>query len=223
MKKLLEDILESLDFKKYILDETKEISVYTKRSTVDLVHSAFVILDITTFQTSYVLADLQFLILSLLETNSSSPQLEKNTTLILLLEHKDKQQDIHKKVSEIEEDQYYFKKQVLFYTAEEKKLLLKSIDFESLINSLETILYDQEKFINYSEGKDKGLYSIVSRTYSKLPFLTIQRAAHTRPDIRHAIDSQLNSKNLLNLRDLLLSIALDENKISDWFLDEEIL
>lgn len=101
--------------------------------------------------------------------------MEKNTSLVVLLETTERDSNFNRKVFDIEENKYNFKKYVITYTQDQLEQL-QDIDSQEgdLLKKINEIIYDKDEFIAFkSNPMEDSLYNIVSKLYIKLPFLKL--------------------------------------------------
>lgn len=101
--------------------------------------------------------------------------MEKNTSLVVLLETTERDSNFNRKVFDIEENKYNFKKYVITYTQDQLEQL-QDIDSQEgdLLKKTNEIIYDKDEFIEFkSNPMEDSLYNIVSKLYIKLPFLKL--------------------------------------------------
>jgi len=119
-------------------------------------------------------------LLKIIETKQTLVGLEKNLSLLVLLEvdSLDISKEISSLIYDIEEDPYDFKKYVLVYTNEQVSLLesYKGTSEGDIIPYINNILNNSHffaKFKSNEESEDVLIYDLVSKLFIKIPFLSI--------------------------------------------------
>jgi hypothetical protein len=125
-------------------------------------------------------------LLKIMETKQNFVGLEKNLSLLVLLEvdSLDLSKEISSLIYDIEEDPYDFKKYVLIYTNEQVSLLesYKAASTGDIIPFINNILNNSQvfsKFKNNEESEDVLIYDLVSKLFIKIPFLSIDNNQQT--------------------------------------------
>lgn len=139
---------------------------------------------------------------------------EKNTTLIVFTES-----ETHKDIYEyVEEDSFYFKKQIIYLNqAEIEKIEQIENDFIKFINS--TII-NQNEFNNFQNGIHCVDYTIASKFYEKIPFLSFDNKSFEVVNIADIINTKINFEEFDLLNSILnLSENLTEKELEDFIND----
>ncbi|WP_137009831.1 ABC-three component system middle component 1 [Aquitalea aquatilis] len=217
MINIIRDLIVSFGYDLSDIGGNKNMMLFSSSENANHVVSHFAIQDITDCSSSEVLTKIQVeAYKSLGEFFSLNSDSEKNTILLLLVKHKNSEMEINRKISEIEEDPYFFKKQVIFYTTEEFGAIYELAQNKKLSEAIHSILNNKTRFVEFSNGSDDHLYSIITKLYTKLPFLTINEMKYVAPDLSRNITEKLTQAGLVSVRDHLLDICSDEMAIEAW-------
>lgn len=144
---------------------------------------------------------------------------EKNAILILLRNDERGEVEVNSFVSQIEEDPFYFKKQVISYSGAEKIALEDAIGGFETIKNAASIIYNKERFKNFSTGNSDPLYSILIRLYTKIPSLTLDGDGKEYPILDEIISECLQDNGLTSICKEVLSLDGEEEKIEKWIND----
>jgi len=130
-----------------------------------------------------------------------SSDIEKNTSLIILLKVKNLKEDfkvLKNQIMKIEEDEYFFRKYIIVYD----EIWEKNINnIDELNKSLNDI--DLEKFreCNYENSK----WFLIIQLFIKLPFLKVETKELELEDLLETINKEIKEKKLEKLNDFILS------------------
>ena len=145
--------------------------------------------------------DWSALLINKITTDNPIAGIDKNLSMIMLLEDESDSKTLNKLINKIEEDPYYFKKYVLTYTKQQKEKLSKLTLNKSIIREIEEIVSDKEKFSEFkkisgdmSELKN-NLYSLISKTFIKLPFLRVPIEKEELTNLSEKIRSQITDND----------------------------
>ncbi|KPN93461.1 ABC-three component system middle component 1 [Pseudomonas nunensis] len=186
------------------------------RRTGALQDEFFIVKDFST-ESSQIIDELQSdIYLSLAPFFSLVEGAEKNTNLILMKCHPAPTNAqatlLNRKISEIEENPYFFKKSVLAYTIEEMEALSSKIletPDKNLATTIEEVMHNYEDFIEFRDHNTNPLFSVVTKLYTKLPFLTYNLKPEDQIQLGNEIDQKLQLKNLYTIRDEALELDID--------------
>ncbi|MDE2419694.1 MAG: hypothetical protein KGO49_00735 [Gammaproteobacteria bacterium] len=122
------------------------------------------------------------------------PSFNKNCDLVLIhqLTNLSDFKKIENKVLELEENPYHFKKYFLYFSdAEERAISGKSfLDFK-------TVILKMDEFGDYKKNPlDPSFYSVVARTFIKLPFLEVPRSEKSLQTLSDSISASVSEENL---------------------------
>ena len=139
---------------------------------------------------------------------------EKNTNLILLKNanlstDRLTQNIINRKISDVEENPFYFKKSLIFYSNDELASIGNALTSSSpleVAKSLSAIMHDYTRFINFRDHDNDILFRIVSKLYTKLPFLTYNLKQGDLICLSSTIKNILTEKLLLEKSQQLFNI-----------------
>lgn len=143
---------------------------------------------------------------------------EKNTNLILLKNanlptDRLTQNIINRKISDVEENPFYFKKNFIFYSDDEltsiSNILISSSPLD-VVKSLSAIMHDYTRFINFRDYDNDILFRVVSKLYTKLPFLTYNLKQSDLICLSSTIKNILIDKLLLERSQQLIRIDLSD-------------
>ncbi|MCH2451188.1 MAG: hypothetical protein MK198_13730 [Gracilimonas sp.] len=155
------------------------------------------------------------------EQKTKSPDIEKNTTLLVLaqVENLDKENHnlVKRNIWKIEEDEYFFNKSVILYDGESENMFSGN---SSLIEQLETTVLEDGKLDAFLKNNfDDKHYFFCLQLFIKIPFLKPPILTEEFTDLKSIIDNKLtaNQKDLSSLLDS--SILKELSDIKDGFLD----
>jgi hypothetical protein len=147
-------------------------------------------------------------------------RMDKNLSMLVCLKRDNlhSNQELNKLIFQIEEDPYFFKKYVLTYT-ESQLVKVKSevfVENSDINNYLYGILNDDEKFQTFKANPfEESEYSLVSKSFIKLPFLSLESFSRTLDVLPTKINQKLAELDLQNLRDDVLKINDEISQLSD--------
>jgi hypothetical protein len=141
-------------------------------------------------------------LLKIIETKQTFVGLEKNLSLVVLLEvdSLDISKEISSLIYDIEEDPYDFKKYVLVYSNEQVSLLklFKGTSEGEIIPFINNILNNSQvfsKFKNNEESEDSLIYDLVSKLFIKIPYLSIDNNQQTITNLFEEIVESIQSED----------------------------
>lgn len=161
---------------------------------------------------------------------------DKNLSLLIMLkvDSIDISSEIQSLIFDIEEDPFMFKKYILPYTGKQEDVFteqLEHCDENEILNFLNLVLYDAEKFSIFKTKRDCEeylLYDLVSKLFIKIPYLNIINQNKEIHSLMTEIDESLTVEEkevlikLLDLKEpegdefdtqkLLESIGVTENE-----------
>ncbi|MNW44345.1 hypothetical protein D3C74_215750 [compost metagenome] len=139
-------------------------------------------------------------------------QMDKNLSMVICYKRDSLSIDenINRKIFQIEEDPYFFKKYVFTYT--ELQLQLVSHNLKGHKSYLEYLYGIINEPTYFHEHKEKPYteteYNFVSKLFIKLPFLSLRGLNRdTIEDLPKTIQKKLVDLNLLNVREELLELS----------------
>lgn len=190
----------------------------------------FVVMDITRRTTSEIdplQAELHALLSYFFSITDGA---EKNTNLVLLKNYEYKidtrsQSVINRKISEVEENPYFFKKSLIIFNAEESSAIkreLVSPESGQIKDALAFVMHDYTRFIRFRDQDNDVLFRIVSKLYTKLPFLTYSLNAEKQIDLSLEIEKELEARQLGDKCVELLSVLDDSQaSVEEWITSIE--
>lgn len=148
---------------------------------------------------------------------------EKNTNLVLLKKYEYKgdaksQGVVNRKISEIEENPYFFKKSLIVYNEEELVSLNEALIADkpdSIADALALVMQNYARFINFRERDDDVLFRVISKLYTKIPFLTYNLSPEKQINLSFEIEAQLKKIQLHEECMALLSVVEDDQVLVD--------
>lgn len=155
------------------------------------------------------------------EQKIKSPDIEKNTTLLVFALVEDLNKENHELVKrniwKIEEDEYFFNKSVILYDGESESLFSEN---SPLIQQLETTVLEVGKLDAFLKNNfDDKHYFFCLQLFIKIPFLKPPILTEEFTDLQSIIDDKL-TESQKDLSSLLDSTILKElSEIRDGFLD----
>lgn len=187
MKSLIKKILEEKGFsidESILEDESGLLSRRTENNKFDFLTVMFISKD--EIRSEIIKDKIESYLLKIIETQQTIVGIEKNLSLLLLLEvdSLEYSKEIAPLIYDIEEDPYDFKKYVLVYTKEQVSLLesYKATLEGDILPFLNNILNNSQafsKFKNNEESEDVLIYDLVSKLFIKIPFLNIENHQQT--------------------------------------------
>lgn len=165
-----------------------------------------------------------------------SDHYERNSTLVIFVKSDETTitDTVLNTVMEIEEDPYLFKKQVIYLNKQESKALEKDLlETNSIEDKCREIIEDIESFLKFrkelkeEQTTDSAIYSLVTKLYEKLPFLTLNVAEKEYQNLDELINQKLinseqnEEKNLLALKNRLLTPDFDFGTYLDDYLEND--
>lgn len=160
------------------------------------------------------------LLIDKLVNENSIPGIDKNLSMIILMETTLDDKELNKAINKIEEDPYYFKKYVLTYTDEQEEKLTSLTHGKSVITEVENYVGNKEKFTDFKRESgnalklESNLYSLISKIFIKLSFLTVPIKKEKLINLSDKIRNQIKGKDSSYL-DLSLKINSDTPEVSE--------
>lgn len=169
---------------------------------------------------------------SLLELgNILEPEFDKNVSLLLCVDSSVKEENLEKKILEIEEDPYCFKKFVLTYSQKEIEFLEEQTDRNEIWNYMQQVVDGlREGKINFS---DIGI-KFIMKLYIKLPFLPAditkrQKKSNLMEEIENSLEEKhrgiwesikdMDIKGIEGIKDYTEEQI--DNLLNKWYVEEE--
>lgn len=182
MKCLVKRILVEKDFiidERILEDESSLLASRTENNKFDFLTVMFISKD--EINRENIKKEIEKYLLKIIDTQQSYVGLEKNLSLLVLLEvdSLEVSKEITSLIYDIEEDPYDFKKYVLVYTNEQVSLLesykgTSEVDIIPFINNILNNSTVFSKFKNNEDSDDVLIYDLVSKLFIKFPFLNIE-------------------------------------------------
>ncbi|UNM96412.1 hypothetical protein MMG00_00620 [Ignatzschineria rhizosphaerae] len=144
-----------------------------------------------------------------------SDHYERNSTLIIFVrsDYEIVSDSTVKMIMDIEEDPYLFKKQVVFLNKQEIESLERELLVaDSIEDKCKKVIEDIDAFLNFknelknNEIQQSALYSLVTKLYEKIPFLTFDVVKKDYQNLSEEINKILKERNVLDLKNTLLSL-----------------
>jgi hypothetical protein len=132
---------------------------------------------------------------------------EKNTTLIFCLDSDSEQ------INKIEEDAYLFKKNVIVYSEDMKIALKELLKNDYSLKNMNALL-NKDKLFEDSKTATSNSYTLLSRLFIKLPFLSYERGVRKLDNLSSVIENEAEKQAFKPLYEKL--IELDINNITDY-------
>lgn len=109
------------------------------------------------------------------------------------------------KILPIEENEYYFRKYVLWYSEDEiNKFYQEFSESTNILNTLNTMLFDYSRYVNWYKKKDDEVYDFVSRLFIKIPTINLNDLKKKKEiDILKNIKDCLANENNQNILTIL--------------------
>ena len=151
-----------------------------------------------------------------LHTSDKLTQAQKsNLSIIIVTKIENKLSDIQKNIIyKIEESDLYYKKFVLWYSEEELKCMLAIVGNDYTPYSINNILVNKNLFERFKKcQEDNKGYSLLSRIYIKLPFLTLNELETLDKTLSEYIRESLNQLNLQLFE--VITDHIDDSKVID--------
>lgn len=202
--------------------------LYTKNT--DVPDEYFVVMDITRRPTAEIdplQAELHALLNNFFSLTEGA---EKNTNLVLIKNYEYKfdarsQSVINRKISEVEENPYFFKKSLIIFNNEEQSALRKelvSLDSLRIKEALAFVMHDYARFMNFRDYDNDVLFRIISKLYTKLPFLTYSLSPEKQIDLSFEVEKELAKCQLGDkCAELLAVLDYDQASVEEWIISIE--
>jgi len=156
-----------------------------------------------------------------MKEKEKSPSMDKNTSLIILLDLKDKEKkSVANKIADIEEDPYYFKKFVLEYKKSEVDDLVKWLDGkgEKKFNkdACHRLIMEQ-RYWNDDNSEYHQAYQLLIRLFIKLSLLDVPQFELEFGNLDDEIIKDLEEKpDELMMKNAVSEFGLSEDGKFDW-------
>lgn len=123
--------------------------------------------------------------------------MDKNTSLIILLEFDNFNSMLNKCIFDIEENKYNFKKYVITYSKNQLKELQEIDKLDgSILENINEVIYSIEDFTDFKlNPTEDSLYSLISKLYIKLPFLKLNSKEEQISSLKEEIELMLDGQN----------------------------
>jgi len=129
---------------------------------------------------------------------------EKNTTLVLCLKSDN---DL---INQIEEDSYLFKKNIIVYSEKMKTALVELLRNDYSSCNMNNLLNNGSMFEKSKKNQNNG-YTLLSRLFIKLPFLTYERGVRELDNLSEIIQKKSKDKGIEKLYEQLVELDINEN------------
>lgn len=152
------------------------------------------------------------------------PNIEKNTSLLVLLNSRRVSDNL---VLKLEEDPYYFRKYLLQYSDDEVNDLFKThlaeIKAKGVVKVMEEIINNIELFETFKKNPDdNSIYNLIATIFIKLSIIRMNVEDKKVTSLRTMINDSLEQRNLIDLKVKIDKLKLNYSEINDDFLDELI-
>ncbi|MBD8035045.1 ABC-three component system middle component 1 [Solibacillus merdavium] len=150
------------------------------------------------------------------------PNIEKNTSILILINSKNVSEKI---IFNIEENPYYFRKYILQYSDAEfnemKNVYSEKISTTGILKVFNEIISDVNLFANFKINPDsEKVYSFVSRIFIKLSVLGLNVENKQVNSLRAMIDDALEKKKLYIKKQKIDEIKFKYKKTNDDISEE---
>jgi len=129
---------------------------------------------------------------------------EKNATLVLCL------QSECELINKIEEDSYLFKKNIIVYSERMKTALLKLVEDNYSLSNINNLLNNDSMFENSKNNQNDG-YTLLSRLFIKLPFLTYERGVRELDNLSEIIQKKSKDEGIEKLYKQFVELDINTN------------
>ncbi|MDF2800406.1 MAG: hypothetical protein K0S61_309 [Anaerocolumna sp.] len=150
----------------------------------------------------------------------------KNTSLLIFIQVKDKEQADYLKetIIEFEEDKYFFRKYVLVYTENELESLRKRLPQNGILNYINNEIKNTECFDKFKKRNNIDHYNLLLKMLIKIPVLNFYMGLkENMPSLESMIENELKEKQLMDLNKRVREFRDKElKKISDHDIDDFI-
>ena len=129
---------------------------------------------------------------------------EKNATLVLCLKTD------NNLINKIEEDSYLFKKNIIVYSEEMRTALVELLRDNYSLNNMNGFLNNDNIFENSKGNKNDG-YTLLSRLFIKLPFLTYERGVRELDNLSEIIQKKSKDEGIEKLYKQFVELDINTN------------
>jgi len=129
---------------------------------------------------------------------------EKNATLVLCLKIEN---DL---INKIEEDSYLFKKNIIVYSEKMETALLKLVKDDYFLSNINNLLNSDIMFEESKNNQNDG-YTLLSRLFIKLPFLTYKRGVRELGNLSEIIQKKSEDEGMKKLYEQCIKLDINKN------------
>jgi len=129
---------------------------------------------------------------------------EKNATLVLCLKTD------NNLINKIEEDSYLFKKNIIVYSEEMRTALVELLRDNYSLSNMNGFLNNDNMFENSKGNKNDG-YTLLSRLFIKLPFLTYERGVRELDNLSEIIQKKSKDEGIEKLYKQFVELDINTN------------
>ena len=129
---------------------------------------------------------------------------EKNATLVLCLKIEN---DL---INKIEEDSYLFKKNIIVYSEKMETALLKLVKDDYSLSNINNLLNSDIMFEESKNNQNDG-YTLLSRLFIKLPFLTYKRGVRELGNLSEIIQKKSEDEGMKKLYEQCIKLDINKN------------
>ncbi len=155
------------------------------------------------------------------EIKKESSDIEKNTSLIILLKVdnlKNDFEELKNQIMKIEEDEYFFRKYIIVYDNKWEKETQRINNINELNNEFKNIKLDLFRPNNFLNSK----WYIIIQLFIKLPFLEVKVESEKLINLMDEINKEIKSKKLDNFDSFIRKeLYLEWEKEEDFFRNLE--
>ena len=129
---------------------------------------------------------------------------EKNATLVLCLKIEN---DL---INKIEEDSYLFKKNIIVYSEKMETALLKLVKDDYFLSNINNLLNSDIMFEESKNNQNDG-YTLLSRLFIKIPFLTYKRGVRELGNLSEIIQKKSEDEGMKKLYEQCIKLDINKN------------
>jgi len=129
---------------------------------------------------------------------------EKNATLVLCLKIEN---DL---INKIEEDSYLFKKNIIVYSERMETSLLNLVEDDYSLSNINNLLNSDIMFEESKNNQNDG-YTLLSRLFIKLPFLTYKRGVRELGNLSEIIQKKSEDEGMKKLYEQCIKLDINKN------------
>jgi len=129
---------------------------------------------------------------------------EKNATLVLCLKIEN---DL---INKIEEDSYLFKKNIIVYSEKMETALLKLVKDDYSLSNINNLLNSDIMFEESKNNQNDG-YTLLSRLFIKIPFLTYKRGVRELGNLSEIIQKKSEDEGMKKLYEQCIKLDINKN------------